>query len=151
MDAVTIEAQHRFVGGSRGHAPAPVTFEVPVREATLAELIEWTVRAQVRELRTRRALAPGEFRRVLDRLYQARESTSGDERAEGAGGTDQGRAASGGDLDVEAEVARALRGFAAGAYAVLVNGRQVERADDVIVLRATNRLTFLRLMAFSGG
>lgn len=53
--------------------------------------------------------------------------------------------------DLEREVARALSAFRAGRYVVLVDGRQVESADELVTLTPDSEVTFVRLVPLRGG
>jgi hypothetical protein len=150
MDTVTVEVRHRLVGGSRGDAPVPVVLELQSAEVTVADLIRQAVTEQIGVLQAVAGLQADQIRRVLDRQYLTRADL--DDR--GRDGTTCGPECDlsrSGDLDVTLEAERALHGFLVRAYAMLVNGRQVEHLDEVIALKPANRVTFLRLMAFSGG
>ena len=54
-------------------------------------------------------------------------------------------------LDPALEVEKALRAFAAGTYVILVDGRRVERLDEVVPFAPGTKVTFLRLMPLVGG
>jgi hypothetical protein len=127
MGVLTVEVRNRLVGGSRGGTDVPVVLELGAGEITAAELLRTAVAAQIQELRVNRGLAPDDARRILARLYHIP------------------------DVSSDSEVESAIQGFAQRAFVMLVNGRQIEQLDDVLELRSTNRVTFLRLMAFSGG
>jgi hypothetical protein len=146
--SATVEVRNRLVGGSRGDASVPVLLEFETSEVTAAELIRRAVAQQVRELRATRGLGPDEVHEILARLYLAHDhaldrDVEGSAQSAGRGSPDAGAA----DLEIE----NAVQGFLTRAYAMLVNGRQIEHLEDVITLEPSNRVTFLRLMAFSGG
>lgn len=80
-----------------------------------------------------------------------------DEIARGAA---RGKVAMGGDVegrdaaqpvDVEEAVATALQAFEDGFYFVFLDGRQLQRLDDVVALREGGHLRFVRLMPLAGG
>jgi hypothetical protein len=53
--------------------------------------------------------------------------------------------------DLEHSVARALSAFQAGRFVLLVDGRQVESAEEVVRLTPSSEVTFLRLLPLRGG
>jgi hypothetical protein len=145
--ALKVEVHTRRVGGSRDEGIGSVVLTLPESAVTVERLIREMVAAQIRQLRAERGLAADEIRRVLGRQYLLHDGTqsTGESVAATRGSMPDG------EIDGEVEAASALEGFGARVYALLVNGRHVENLDDVIVLGAANRVTLLRLMAFSGG
>jgi hypothetical protein len=55
------------------------------------------------------------------------------------------------ELDVDREVARALKAFERGRFMLLVDGRQILGVDDVVTLSAASAVTFVRLVPLRGG
>lgn len=53
--------------------------------------------------------------------------------------------------DPEQAVGRALAAFEAGRYVVLVDGRQVQSADELVRLTPDSEVTFVRLVPLRGG
>lgn len=101
-------------------------------ELTVAELIAGRVTAEL----VRSAADPG-YRPLVDQ--------SADERL--LNGPRPSRVAP----DRELAVARALSAFEAGRFVMLVDGRQVESADDVVSLTPSSEVRFVRLLPLRGG
>jgi hypothetical protein len=54
-------------------------------------------------------------------------------------------------LDVQRETERALSAFAKGRFVLVIDGRQIERADETFTLTADSPVTFVRLVPLRGG
>jgi hypothetical protein len=54
-------------------------------------------------------------------------------------------------LDWEQQYERALTAFESNGFVLLLDDRQVESLDDVVLLRHDSKVTFLRLMPLVGG
>jgi hypothetical protein len=159
MTARTIEVQQRTAGGSRATSPPDrVIVQLLEERLTVEALIRRTVEEQVRDLSLRPNLDAWAARQTLDRWYPARAAYA-DELRDGAGtppapDADVLRYFSHRDtspLDATAETDKALSAFAAGAFFVLVNGRQVERLDEEITFAPDCKVTFLRVTPLVGG
>lgn len=151
MPVRTIEVRSRVVGSSpQDPALAPVVLELLEERMTVAELIRRTVEEQVRELLARRRIDAQQVRRALDRQYLTPEEIAR-QAQEGAVRLPSARAVRVPEIDPAAEAQKALRAFEAGAYLVLVDGRQVERLDETVTFAPGTRVTFLRLMPLAGG
>jgi hypothetical protein len=127
---------------------APVQFHYPEREIALRELIALAVREQCALLMQRRAGAMAQAQTVLARQYR----TEAEINAEAAGGAVNAATASALlRLDPEIEIARALRGFEAGAFLVLVGSLRCSGLDDMIALDLVQPVQFVRMVALTGG
>jgi hypothetical protein len=56
-----------------------------------------------------------------------------------------------GNLDAQQETERALSAFAKGRFVLVIDGRQIERADETFTLTADTPVTFVRLVPLRGG
>jgi hypothetical protein len=54
-------------------------------------------------------------------------------------------------LDPEHETASALTAFERGRFVLVVDGRQIERADETVTLTPDTPVTFVRLVPLRGG
>lgn len=140
----------RVAGARPGQPELPaVLLELAGRRLTAGELIRRAVEEQLRELTARQSLSAERRRQALDRQYLTDEEI-GRQAASGAvGRTPRSRAPRAGA--VGEEVDRALRAFESGAFALIVDGRQVERLEEMVDLGLGTRVTFLRLMPLVGG
>lgn len=146
---LTIEVQTRIGGAARPQSSLePVHLRLVQEQLTLAELIRRTVEEQVRELLVRQKLDTMAARSVLDRHYLTEDDVLAQAEGDGAVRLPTRRP---GQLDAEVEVRRALAAFERRAYAVFVDGQQVEDVQQVISVRPGTRVTFLRLMPLAGG
>ena len=151
MGGLTVEVRSRVVGG-RGGDPEiePVYIRLLEEKLTVAELIRRTVEEQVRDLVARRKLDAEQTRRALDRQYHSGEEIIA--KAEHSTAKNPSRRATDPvEKRSAAEVRKALSAFDSRSYYVTVDGRQVERLDDVIELRPDSKVTFIRLMPLVGG
>jgi lambda repressor-like predicted transcriptional regulator len=151
MEGLTVEVRSRVVGG-RGGDPEiePVYIRLLEEKLTVAELIRRTVEEQVRDLVARRKLDAEQTRRALDRQYHSGEEIIA--KAEHSTVKNPSRRATDPvKKRSAAEVRKALSAFDSRSYYVTVDGRQVERLDDVIELRPDSKVTFIRLMPLVGG
>jgi hypothetical protein len=108
---------------------------------TLRELIAAAVRDEVAAYSERRAEAS---------LVRALSD------AEIAAGLERGRVSSGGgprprQVSADQAVDVALEAFVDGFYLVVIDGRQYERLDEVVLLGDDSRVVFLRLVPLAGG
>jgi hypothetical protein len=124
-----IEVRSR-VSGAVGEDLPTVLLEWESETVTARELVRRAVEEQIRVLNT----GPGTRHKALDRQYQQ----AGDPQ----------RAA---EVDVEAEVRRALRAFERGVFTVFTGGRQVGSLDEELRITLGEPVVFLRLVALQGG
>jgi hypothetical protein len=71
-------------------------------------------------------------------------------------GAQEGKVSMGGrdldqDVDPQAAVSTALQAYEDGVYLVLVDGHQVVSLDEQVFLQPDSQVTFVRLVALSGG
>ncbi|EFQ62998.1 hypothetical protein [Pseudomonas lactucae] len=126
----------------------PVTLTPQSLTLTVAELIRLTVAEQIAALSVQHWLEHLSLREVLDRQYLSERDIRRQAR-EGAVTMPQASAAA--ELDVDVEVARALKGFQARAFRVLHNGVLLQTLDDPIDLSPPSTLAFIRLVPLIGG
>jgi hypothetical protein len=140
---VIVEVRSRVPDGGAG--VPPVLVELSQERITLRELIRLAVTEQVAELRVN----VSRCRQLLDRQYM----TDGDVAAAAKRGALKmpSRAHMVGELDVDAEVERALHAFEGRRFVVFNGGRQVEHLDDEVSVRLGEPVVFLRLTALVGG
>lgn len=144
---LTIEAQ--VLGQRRPTLPA---WEITLPPGTpggdgltLRHLLTLVVRQEVE------AFAQRHEQRRLARVLQPDDIARGAARGKVAmGGDVEGRDAAQ-PVDVEEAVATALQAFEDGFYFVFLDGRQLQRLDDVVALREGGHLRFVRLMPLAGG
>ena len=151
MSDLVVEVRSRVVGESP-EAPdlAPISLRLLDERLSVAELIRRTVEEQVRELTVRRRLDAEQAGRALARHYLSTEEVAAQARR-GAVRFPTTRAGKAAQLDPALEVEKALRAFEAGTYVILVDGRRVERLDEVVPFSPGTKVTFLRLMPLVGG
>lgn len=116
---------------------------------TAADLIARTVECQVRDLLARRKLSMLSTRRLLHRQYLTDEEI--DQQAATGAVHSPKRSDTEFEIDTVTEIRKALRAFNKGQFFLKVNGRRIERADEVVSVGPGSRGTFLRLMALAGG
>jgi hypothetical protein len=129
--------------GVNGDGLPEVLIDFAAAVTTAAELIRLAVEEQIRLLRGDAA----RWRGALDRQYLSVEDI-GEQAATGVVRMPAGVPAV---LDVAAEVAKARRAFERNVFVVFAGGRQLRRLDEQIVLRAGERVVFLRLTPLAGG
>jgi hypothetical protein len=117
---------------------------------TVRELIAMTIEEQVRDLTMTRNLDSADARRILDRQYLTAEDVDR-QAATGVIAFPAHKQDRPLEIDTQAEIERAERGFERGTYAVFVDGRQMERLDEEVTLHATSRATFVRMTPLVGG
>ena len=151
MSDLVVGVRSRVVGESP-EAPdlAPISLRLLDERLSVAELIQRTVEEQVRELTVRRRLDAEQAGRALARHYLSAEEVAAQARR-GAVRFPTARADKVAQLDPALEVEKALRAFEAGTYVILVDGRRVERLDEVVPFSPGTKVTFLRLMPLVGG
>ncbi len=128
----------RTVGAGRVRAQAPgapdfeleIEFEAP--ELTVGELIRGRVTAEV----IRAATEPG-YRPLVEQ--SADELRLNGPRPEHPA------------LELEEAINRAVRAFEVGRFMVLIDGRQVTSAEEVVTLMPASEVIFLRLLPLRGG
>jgi hypothetical protein len=120
----------------RDEAPGAPGFELEVEldsaALTVAELIRGRVTAEL----ARSGLDPG-YRPLVEQSAEERQLN---------GPRPQPAAP-----DLETAVARGLSAFEAGRFVLLVDGRQLTSADEVVTLTTSSEVTFLRLTPLRGG
>ncbi len=151
MPGVTVEVESRIVGARRD-APAldTVLLDLLDERITVAELIRRTVEEQVHDLLIKRKMDAEEARGALDRQYMTPQEVL-EQAQKGAVRFPSKRVKQVPQIDAQAEVKKALGAFKAGAYFVMIDGRQVERLDEEITFAPGTKVTFLRLTPLVGG
>lgn len=150
MPAVQVEVVSTIVG------PAPAGPQLPSVRLSLAserirvrELVRRVVTEQLRDLQERRpssACAPAD---ALARHYLTQDEI--DAAAREGRVRLQSKLETDADLDLEDEISRALRGFARGAFRVVVGGEMHMDPDEELTLTPDAKVTFLRLLPLAGG
>lgn len=135
--------------GARQEPLLPAVTLTPTSSTlTVAEVIRLTVAEQIAALCVQHWLENVSLREVFDRQYLS-ERDIRQQAHEGAVVMPQPGVAP--DLDVDAEVERALKGFETRAFRVLHNGVMLQRLDDTLDLSPPCTLAFIRLMPLIGG
>ena len=145
-----VEVRCRVAGSRPGEPGLPqLLLTLERQRLTVAELIRRAVEEQVREMTAARRLSIEQQRQAFDRQYL----TDNDVRGQAAAGAVrlQSSVREQRPLDPVAAVRTALDSFERGGYAVLVDGHQAERLDEVLELRLGSRVIFLRLTPLVGG
>jgi hypothetical protein len=138
----TIEIEARVLGRRTANlARHPVAIPAPSTRATLADLIEAVVRAEVADYEAR--AAENEFVRVLTEAQIADAAASG--KVSLGGVPDETI------VDVDAAIAAALLAHRDGLFQVVVDDEPVDDLDAPVELRSGTHLLFLRLVALAGG
>lgn len=122
----------------------------PAREIRVRELIALAIREQCAQLSRRHATDLAEAACRLERQYL----TAADIAEQAAAG----RVASGvrdpsarKALDVEREIAAAMKGFEQGAYIVLVGEHRCSSLEESVSLALTQPVHFIRMLPLAGG
>jgi hypothetical protein len=130
----------------------PVILPITQERLTVAELITRTVQEQVKALNDSR-LSPAQIQQTLARQYLTPEEIDAQVSQNGAirYPTAKKPPAKQPAVNPQPEIAKALNGFAAKNYQIIVGGQTMERLDQEITLRPTTKVTFLRLTPLVGG
>jgi hypothetical protein len=136
-----VEVRSKVPGATAPVLPA-VLVELATETTTLRDLIRRAVLEQVNATRANAASA----RAMLDRQYL----TDAEIQTMAASGAVRAPVVPA-PPDNYAEVARAIRAFDRGAFAVFCGGRQVEALDDPLTLRLGEPVVFLRVTPLVGG
>lgn len=102
---------------------------------TVRELIEARVRDEVERQREH-----------ADQPYQGLVPPTDAERTLNGSRLRKGRR-----INADAQVAKAIQGFEGNAFFLLVDDRQIEDLDEVLVLRPDSHVAFVRLVQLVGG
>ncbi len=118
---------------------------------TVSELIAMTIEEQVRDLTMTRHLDTADARRILDRQYLTaedidRQASSGVVAFPARRPVEKAL-----EIDTQAEIERAERGFNKQTFAVFVDGRQMERLDEEVTLHSASKVSFVRTTPLVGG
>ncbi|MEO8392643.1 MAG: hypothetical protein ABI700_06590 [Chloroflexota bacterium] len=147
---VKIEVRTRIVGCANADAKPPtIAIELLEESLTVQDLITRTIKEQVHDLLINRKIDAENILRMLDRQYLIDADVQREARR-GAVKVPSTRLHPLA-INIEAEVERALRGFEQKAYLMVVDGEQPDSLTDVITLRPTSKITFLRLTPLVGG
>jgi hypothetical protein len=129
----------------------PVNLAVVGERISVRELIGRTVAEQIRGLTERHRAGAEVVRLALARQYL----TAKDVEVQAGTGRirlpPEPKPGATPVVDIERETARALRGFEAGAFRVVVDGVPVESLDAEMTLDRNSKVVFLRLMPLVGG
>lgn len=151
MPETKIRVQHRAIGPERdGGQPAPVILEVLEECISARELIERTVREQIRLFLGRQRENREAARKTLDRHYLTNEDIAAQARRQGKVGLPRLRESETA-INPDTEAERAVRAFEQGRYVILVSGRQIESLDEDLSFDDQTSVVFLRLMPLAGG
>jgi hypothetical protein len=150
MQPVTLTVESRIVGGSADTALSPVVLEILNEILTVRELIERTVEEQIRDLVAIRRLDVGQAERALNRQYLTTSEVR--QQAQDRGVVKlPSQVKQVPEINVRAEIKKAISGFEAGSFIIFVDGSQMETLDDEIQLGLSSKVTFLRLTPLVGG
>ena len=136
------------------HAPSEEetmpTIEIDVlnQEITIAELIQRTVEAQIREILVERKLCETQAYQVLSKQYLTQEEIQ--EQAS-IGAISLPKSEQMHTLDSAREVLRAKRTFQERTYIIVAGGKPATSLNEKISMRPGNKITFLRLVPLVGG
>jgi hypothetical protein len=150
MSGVTVQVESKIVAGNPHLTKLDtVLVKLPRMRITVEDLIRRTVEEQVWDLLSRRKVDEEEARRALERQYLTQDQIQ--EQASLGRIRMPQRKAKAPRINAEAEIRKALQAFAAGAYAVIVNRRQVTSLEEELSFGEMGKVTFLRLTPLAGG
>jgi len=146
MPAIAVRTQ--VFGGLPEAAQLPEVL-LHSQHLTVAELIQRSIEAQVRELQIQHQMDAQQVRRALERQYLTTSEIA--EQAQQGAVRFPSKPHNTLQIDTKIEVKKALQAFTDGAYIILVNGQQVENLEAEITLSQETKVVFLRLMPLVGG
>jgi tRNA A37 N6-isopentenylltransferase MiaA len=146
MPAIAVRTQ---VFGGISDAPQLPEVLLSFQHLTVAELIQRSVEAQIRELHRQHQMDAQQVRRALERQYLTTSEIT--EQAQQGAVRFPSKPHTTLQIDTKIETKKALKAFTDGAYIILVNGQQVESLEAEITLNQDTKVTFLRLTPLVGG
>lgn len=150
MATIALTVNSRTLGLCEPAALPEVVLELDSDRITVRELIARAVRLQIDELRRRQdevAVLCALGRHYLTAEEVMKQAASGQVALPSAKRPGTGAW----KIDVAHEIARAHEGFERQAFRVVVDGRMLDRLEDVIRLSGQQIATFLRLVPLRGG
>ncbi len=148
---LSVEIRHKVIGG-RPDEPqlGDVVLELLNEEITTAELIRCSVEEQIRDLILHHKLNIEQARQAIARHYLT-ETQVRQQAQTGAIRYPSNKISELPEIDLAAEVGKAITGFENQTYMIVIDGQQVEGLDEVLKLEPTSKITFLRLTPLRGG
>jgi len=146
-----IEIRSKIVGAKQGdELPPTISLDLLNEKLTLRELISNAVEEQIRDMLINRRLDTAQAEKILNRQYLL-ESEVANQAKSGAIRIPSLKNTQSNNLILEKEIEKALRSFEQQGFLVVVDGEQVQELDEYVTLRATSKVTFMRLTPLVGG
>jgi hypothetical protein len=141
----------KIVGAKQGdNLPSNISLEFLTEKITVRELISNTVEEQIRDMLINRRLDAQQAEKILNRQYLL-ESEISSQAKSGAIRVPSSKNAQSPSLILEREIDKALRSFERQGFMIVVDGEQVQELDEYVTLKATSKVTFMRLTPLVGG
>lgn len=138
------------IGEARpGPRLAPVRLELVSERISVRDLIGRVVTEQIRELTEQHRAEADVVQLALARQYLTAQDVEVQAEAGRIRLPTEPKATPG--IDIQREIGKALQGFKARAFRVVVDGETLESLDDDVVLGRDTKVVFLRLMPLVGG
>ena len=143
-----VEVRSRIVGTTNEEQPPNVGIDLLNDSLTVKELISLTVEEQIRDLFIHRKLDAEKARQILQRQYL----TETDVQEQSVHGvvkhpTEKPQK----EIDPQTEITKAHQGFQQSTYIIVIDGKQIEKLDEVVTLTAQSKITFVRITPLVGG
>ena len=152
----TVEVHTRTIGSVKAQGPEHLTLDVLEERLTVAELIQRTVEAGVREEAMRRMKSMPHIQGMLptkeasERGFLTEEEIAA-QRQLGMICLPNQNGSVISIPDAKAQVQKALRAFQVGTYIVLIDKNRVTSLDEEIIFAPTTSIQFIRLTPLVGG
>ena len=146
-----VEIQSKIVGSKHNDdSPSYVLLELLNEKITVRELIAQAVEEQIRDMLINRHLDAEQATKILNRQYLlesevSNQAKSGVIRLPGLKNTQPP------SLKLDHEIQKALQSFKRKGFMIIVDEQQLEDLDECVTLKATSKVTFLRLTPLIGG
>lgn len=148
MSAFNVEIRTKIMGSkvAEESALSNVVLELLSESITVAELIARTVEEQIQEAYSKQ-LDQDQIRQALNRQYFTQEDI--DQQIAHDGSVRKARRDP--MLQIPQEIQRAQNAFDRNIFLLVVDGQQATELNEMLHLKATSKITFLRLTPLVGG
>jgi len=144
---VTIQVRSRTIGTTQTPLP-PVAFDLLNETLTIRELIAHAVEEQIHELQIQQKLDTQAVQHILNRQYL----TNAEIQAQAKhGAVKMPEPMEIRTIDISRQIRKATEAFEKGVYVIVIDGEQAESLDQMVMLKPTSKITFLRLTPLVGG
>lgn len=130
--------------------PSNISLEFLTEKIRVRELISNTVEEQIRDMLINRRLDAQQAEKILNRQYLLESEVSSQAKL-GAVRVPSSKNSQSPNLILEREIDKALRSFERQGFMIVVDGEQVHDLDEYVTLKATSKVTFMRLTPLVGG